>query len=169
MDTDRRGDSIAAATAAGERRPGLRPIAGAAVRVAGPIVARRGGGLLGRLQTDWRAVAGDELAAESWPAALSRGGVLKLRVAPRVALELQHRTPLLIERINLFFGRGVAERIVLVQGPLPLAAAPPPSRPDSPSAAEQQALDDSLVNIADPELREALRRLGRLVLGRGGR
>jgi hypothetical protein len=150
-----------------ERRPGLHAVGAAAARVVRPIVARRGDGVLGRLKADWRAIASDELAAAAWPEALGRAGVLKLRVAPHAALELQHRTPLLIERINLFFGRGVVERIALVQGPLPLAAAPSPVvRPDSLSAAAATALEVRLAGVTDPALRKALCGLGRLVLGR---
>ena len=98
------------------RRPARLPRA-----IAAPIVARRGGGVLVRLKAEWSAVAGAEMAAQTWPEKLGRDGALKLRVAPGFALELQHRAPLLIERINLFFGRAVVTRLVLVQGTLPLA------------------------------------------------
>ena len=164
---DPRSNSLPGAAAQYERRPGLHAVGAAAARVARPIVARRGDGVLGRLKADWRAIAGDDVAVTAWPETLGRAGVLKLHVAPTAALELQHRTPLLIERINLFFGRRVVERIALVQGPLPLAAAPPPAaQPDSLSAAAAAALDARLAGIADPALREALCGLGRLVLGR---
>jgi hypothetical protein len=169
-DLEAQRERLAAAAPERERRPGLRAVGGAAARVAGPIVARRGGGILGRLKAEWRAIAGDALADLSWPEALGRDGALKLRVAPHAALELQHRTPLLIERINLYFGHAVVVRIVLLQGPLPLAAAPPAMRPaDSPGAAEAAALDARLADIADPALRKALAALGRLVQGGGKR
>ncbi|HTT79285.1 MAG TPA: DciA family protein [Stellaceae bacterium] len=170
-DADRDAERLAAAAPERERRPGLRAVGGTAARVAGPIVARSGGGLLGRLKADWDAIAGEATAAETWPEALSRAGVLRLRVAsPGAALDLQHRTPLLIERIDLFFGRRVVERIALVQGPLPLGAATSPvPRKDSLSAAAAAALDARLADIADPALREALGRLGRLVIGRDAR
>ena len=156
--------TLSAATAEGERRPGLRPVAGAVARLAGPIVAK-GGGLLARLKADWPAIVGAELAAATWPSGLSRDGVLKLRVLAGQALEIQHRTPLLIERINLFLGREALARIVLVQGPLPLPAQR--QHPASPrlSAAETQALDDQLAPVTDPELRDALTRLGRRIIG----
>jgi len=142
----------------------MRAVGIAAARLAAPIVARRGGGVLGRLKAEWAAVVGAELAALTWPEALGREGALKLRVASHLALELQHRAPLVIERINLFFGRGVVTRLGLVQGPLPLAvptaaALPAPLAPD-----EAKALDMRLGDIADPKLREALAGLGRLVL-----
>ncbi len=136
----------------------------AVARVAAPIVARRGGGVLGRLKAEWAAVVGAELAALTWPESLGRDGALKLRVASHLAVELQHRAPLVIERINLFFGRAVVARLVLVQGPLPLAAPPATAMPMLLSAEEAAALDIRLNDVADPELRAALAGLGRLVL-----
>src|SRR5215204_4760066 len=88
----------------GERRSGLRPAGEAASRVAAPIVARGGGGVLARLKAEWSAVAGAELAAQTWPERLGPDRALKLRVAPGFALDLQHRASLVIDRINLFFG-----------------------------------------------------------------
>jgi len=136
----------------------------AAARLAAPIVARRGGGVLGRLKAEWAAVVGAELAAATWPESLGRDGALKLRVASHLALELQHRAPLVIERINQFFGRSVVARLVLVQGPLPLAAPLATAMPEPLSAEEAKALDLRLGDITDPELRAALAGLGRLVL-----
>jgi hypothetical protein len=155
---------VAGARAESERRPGMRAAGIAAARVAAPIVARRGGGVLGRLKAEWAAVVGAELAALTWPESLGRDGAVKLRVASHLALELQHRAPLVIERINLFFGRAVVARLVLVQGPLPLAAPPAAAMPAPLSAEEATALDIRLGDIADPELRAALAGLGRLVL-----
>jgi hypothetical protein len=156
--------TLSGGTAESERRPGLRPLGGAVARLARPIVAK-GGGLLARLKAEWPAIVGAELAAATWPSGLSRDGVLKLRVASGQALEVQHRTPLLIERINLFLGREALTRIVLVQGPLPLPARR--QQPASPplSAAETRALDDQLAPVSDPELRDALARLGRRIVG----
>ena len=135
------------------------------MRVVGPIVARHGGGILARLKSEWVTIVGLDLAAATWPEALMRGGTLKLRVAPAKALELQHRSPLVLERINLFFGREVAKRLALVQGPLPLPAPtpPPPTSPLGPR--EAAALDHQLANIASPELRDALAGLGHRVIG----
>src|SRR5207248_4460489 len=108
-----------------ERRPGLRAVGPLASRLAAPVVARHGGGILARLKADWPAVIGADIAAATWPQALGRDGALKLRVAAATALELQHRAPLLIERINVYLGRPAISRLVFVQGPLPLA---PPAR-----------------------------------------
>jgi hypothetical protein len=145
-------------TSAGRAASGM-----ATSRLAGAIAARHGGGVLARLKADWPAVVGTELAAATWPHALGRDGVLKLRVAATIALELQHRAPLLIERINLYLGRSAIARLVLVQGPLPLPAAARPAPPPSPAADDVREIENQLATIADPELRAALIRLGKNV------
>jgi hypothetical protein len=147
---------------------GFRAVGVAVSKLAAPIVVRRGGGILVRLKSEWPAIIGQDWAAVSWPTALGRDGVLKLRAASTAALELQHRAPLLIERINLFFGRLVVTRLVLVQGPLPLDS--PPSRTGlCPLAAGgTDFVHSGLSGIADPQLREALARLGRAVAGTRG-
>jgi len=144
----------------------MRAAGVAAARIAGPIVARGSGGMLSRLKAEWSAAAGADFAAASWPEALGRDGALKLRVEPSQALELQHRAPLLIERINGFFGRGVVARLVLVQARR-AGASRPAAVPSEPlGAADAKALDTRLGDIADPELQTALRGLGRLVLSK---
>jgi hypothetical protein len=150
-----------------ERPHGFRAVGVAVSKLAAPIISRRGGGILVRLKADWDAIAGTDWAAVSWPSALGRDGALKLRAAPLAALELQHRAPLLLERINLFFGRPVVTRLVLVQATLP--ADSPPSGPGlRPLAAnEVERLDEQLSEIADPSLRAALAGLGRALISRG--
>jgi hypothetical protein len=153
-----------------ERRPGFRAAGASLPRVVGPIVAQHGGGVLARLKAEWAAIVGAELAAACWPEALGRGGALKLRVLPMKALEIQHRTPFVTERINLYFGRDAVTRLTLAQGALPLPEATPSRETTRPLAApETAALDRQLAEIGDPELRQALDRLGRAVIGAGER
>jgi hypothetical protein len=147
----------------------MRAAGVAGSRVAAPIVASRGGGVLGRLKAEWSAVVGAELAAVTWPEALGRDSALKIRVVSTFALDLQHRAPLVIERINLFFGRPVVERLVLVQGRVPLAVRPRRAPPEPLAAEEAKALEARLAQIADPELRAALAGLGQLLLAPRGR
>jgi hypothetical protein len=151
--------------AASERRPGFRAAGANLSRIVGPIVARHGGGILVRLKSQWAAIVGPELAAVTWPESLGRDGALKLRVAPSRALQLQHRAPLVIERINLFFGRAAVTRLALVQGPLPLPAPAPQAPGRTLAPGESAALDRQLAGVANPELRAALDRLGRRVIG----
>ena len=149
----------------GRQNRGFRAVGVAVSKLTVPIVARRGGGVLVRLKAEWPAIVGPDWAEVSWPATLGRDSVLKLRAANGAALELQHRAPLIIERINLFFGRAVVTRLALVQGPLPLASGA--RRPVIPpiSEGEAAALDRQLSEIADPDLRAALAQLGRAVTG----
>jgi len=149
------------------RRGGLRAIAAEIPRIAGAALGKRGFGEA-QLVTQWDAVIGSELAAKLAPERLSftrgerKNGTLRLRVASAFATEAQHLEPVLIERINAFFGYGAVARLVLVQGPAPHAAtATPPPRPLS--AAEQGVIDARVAGIRDPELRDALARLGTAV------
>lgn len=165
-DRDKRPSTLVGPAPDSERRPGLRAVGGAASRIVGPVVARHGGGRLVRLKAQWAAIIGAELAATAWPQSLGRDGALKLLVAPGFALELQHRSALIIERINLFFGGNAVTRLALVQGPLPSIARAREHGQASLSAAETRALDAALDGVSDPELRAALAGLGRAVLSR---
>ena len=150
-----------------KRRGGLRAIAAEIPRVAGVALGKRGFGEA-QLVTHWDTIMGPELAEKLSPERLSfargerRAGTLRLRVASAFALEAQHLEPVIIERINGFFGYAAVARIVLVQGP-PLHApqAAPVARPLTTS--EQHALETQLESIADPALRQALTRLGAAV------
>lgn len=156
---------LTGAIAQAERPHGFLAVGVMASKLTAPIVAKHGGGVLMRLKAEWPAIVGSEWALAAWPAALARDGVLKLRTLPAKALELQHRAPLLIERINLYFGRPAVARLVLVQGPLPHAAGPSSAAPLATDRAE--ALGDRLSGIANPELGAALGRLARALIEAG--
>jgi hypothetical protein len=165
MNAAKRPHSLTGPGTASERGHGFRAVGVAVSTLGAPIVGKRGGGLLIRLKADWPAIVGTDWAAVSWPTAVTRDGCLKLRATTVAALELQHRAPLLIERVNVFLGRPAVTRLILVQGPLPLAAAPSSSSLPTPLACgEAAALDERVANIADPGLRSALTRLGRAVM-----
>ena len=154
------------------RGGGPRALAGEVPRIAAAVLGKRGFGSA-QLISEWRSIVGAELADKISPDRLSfpmgerRDGTLRVRVASGHAPEVQHRTPVILERINGFFGYRAVARLVLVQGP-PIRPARPAPRPLRPlSAGEQAALDRRLARIEDPTLREALRRLGAAVLGSG--
>lgn len=158
-----------------KRRGSLRALAGEVPRIAAPVLGKRGFASA-QLIADWNSVVGAELAAKISPDRLSfppgerRDGTLRVRVGPGLAPEVQHRSPIILERINGFFGYRAVVRLQLVQGP-PVRSrarpAPPPPRPLRPE--EQDALDERLAGIGDPTLREALRRLGAAVIGSNSR
>jgi hypothetical protein len=151
-----------------QRRGSLRAIAAEIPRNAGAALGKRGFGEA-QLVTHWDTVMGPELAGKLAPDRLSfvhgerRNGTLRLRVSSGFALQAQHLEPIIIERINGFFGYGAVARIILVQGPMPQPS-PAVQPPRALSAAEQCALDQRLQGVADPALRDALARLGTAVL-----
>jgi hypothetical protein len=145
-----------------QRKPGLRAIGGAASRLAAPIVAKSGGGIAARIKVAWPEIVGTELAAITWPESLSAAGILRLRVVPPEALALQHRAPIVIDRVNAYFGRAIVSRIAIVQGPLPSRPQERPRR-RTVSAHEADAIDRQIAGIGDSGLRAALAQLGRAI------
>ncbi|MBI3112925.1 MAG: DUF721 domain-containing protein [Rhodospirillales bacterium] len=127
----------------------------------------------GAILTDWPAIAGEHLARHSLPEKVTfprgsrAGGTLHLTIDNgSLATELLHLEPLLIERINGFFGFCAVARLKIVQGPLPKAGGRRARAARPLKDSEQQSLAASLSDVDDPELRRALEALGRAVLGR---
>ncbi len=97
----------------------------------------------------------------------SEAAVLHLRVAPGFGPEVQHLEPLIVERINSYYGFRAVGRLKLVQGPLP-APRQRPSRPLRPLLpAEEDRLNRLVGAVGDAGLRDALAQLGRNIVGKG--
>jgi len=122
------------------------------------------------LLTDWAAIAGSDLAAFTAPERLKwprqqrepeeadgpHSATLVLRVAGPRAIELQHRLPQLIERINAYFGFRAVAQVRLYQAPLePSHTARHPQQRITPRA-DRAGL---VKTISDPRLRTALSRI----------
>ena len=116
----------------------------------------------------WAEIAGPEIAAHSepmkinWPRPVGdetpEPATLVLRVEGPAALEIQHLSAVILERVNRFFGWQAIGRIALRQAPLRRRqAATPPPPPDPESAARIAA---AMPAIDDDDLRQALARLG---------
>ena len=158
-----------------QRYRGLRALASSLTAVTKRAFARRG--LTGAdIARQWPAIVGQDLAAHCRPRQLrfpkpseAIDGRLTLRVAPGWALEVQHLEPLMLERINGFFGYRAVARLVLQQGPLPpvrksAAERHRESRQGAPAVVDpavEKALAAKLSTVSDPELRAALEGLGR--------
>ena len=116
----------------------------------------------------WVTIAGPEIAAHSepmkitWPRAIGEAApepaTLMLRVEGPAALEIQHLSAVILERVNRFFGWQAIGRIVLRQAPLRRREPPTPPPPLDPEIAARIAA--SLPAIENDDLRQALARLG---------
>jgi hypothetical protein len=153
---------------------GPRALAATVDRLTRPIFRHRGFAE-GAILTDWPAIVGDNLAKRTAPEKVvpagPRGeGTLHLRIEDgALALELQHLEPVLIERVNGYFGYRAVSRLRMIQGPLPPPKQMPRGRSRAPlTPAAQAHLDDLLAGIEDDELRARLQSLGQAVLGRVG-
>ncbi len=152
---------------------GLRSLAESVESLTKPAFFKRGLAD-GAVARDWSNIVGPHLAAHTLPEKISHavagsgGGTLHLRVDHGgFAAELQHLVPLLIERINGYFGYAAVERVRIVQGPLPLRDAPPPPPEVLPlSADEEAALECTLASVENPDLKAALAALGRVLAKR---
>jgi hypothetical protein len=120
------------------------------------------------LVTRWTEIAGPEIAAHSepikmqWPRPVEgqpqEPATLVLKVEGPMALEIQHSSDVILERVNRFFGWSAVGRLALRQAPLSRrnkAARPPP--PDPKTVAQ---IAETLTEIEDEQLRAALARLG---------
>src|SRR5213595_189092 len=121
------------------------------------------------LVTRWAEIAGPEVAACSeplkiqWPRPVEgqpqEPATLVLRVEGPMALEIQHTSDVILERVNRFFGWNAIGRIALRQAPL--SRKPAPKARKKPDPATVAKIEDSLASAVDDEaLRAALARLG---------
>jgi hypothetical protein len=130
----------------------------------GRAAFRRFGFVQSSIVSRWREIVGERYAAVSSPESIRfppgkrSDGVLNLVVEGAHAPMMQHVAPVIIERVNRFFGYQAVARVAFRQGLVQVArartrAAPPSLRP---IPAE---LGDSLREVADPELRACLESL----------
>jgi hypothetical protein len=119
------------------------------------------------LVTRWADIAGPEIAAHSeplkmqWPRPVEgqpqEPATLILRVEGPAALEIQHSSDVILQRVNRFFGWSAVGRLALRQAPLSRKKPARRSAPDPKSVAE---VAKTLSAVEDDELRDALARLG---------
>ncbi|MEO1194216.1 MAG: DciA family protein [Pseudomonadota bacterium] len=145
-------------------RPGLRPLATSLRPVMKPLLSRRPP-LEAALLLDWTQAVGEDLASLCQPVKLRRErrggshvGALEVACLSWGALELQHRSPQMIDRINAFLGVPAVQRLKIRQvSRLPQAAkpkrqaiAPPPEEANLPVLPESghPGLDRALARLA---------------------
>ena len=121
----------------------------------------------------WEEIVTPELAKETVPQKLTfprgkrLGGTLRIRAPAPLAAELQHKEPILLERINSFFGYKAVEKITIIHGysddPLPSRRFP---KIRSLSLETAQKIESMTSNIQHDELRKALTTLGKTLKSR---
>jgi hypothetical protein len=119
------------------------------------------------LVTRWAEIVGTEIAAHAepekiqwsrpWGGETPQPGTLVLRVEGPAAIEIQHLSGVVLERVNRFFGWQAVGSLRLRQAPLRRRAKATQGCGDAEAAARIAA---DLPEIADENLRAALGRLG---------
>ena len=93
-------------------------------------------------------------------------GTLAVRVEGAYAIELQHLAPIVMERVNRYFGWRCVGRITIRQGPVAPRATPPSVI--EPEAAAVEEIVQELGPFEDASLGHSIARLGALVRGNLG-
>jgi hypothetical protein len=148
------------------------------VRATGEIIGDIGGPAFKRfgfvqsaVVSRWKEIVGERYAKVSlpesirFPAGKKAGGTLTLLVEGAHAPLLQHLGPMIIERVNRFFGYQAIAQIAFRQGRLPVSAPRPERGIPAPLPAD---IGEGLRAIADPELRACLESLAGHIAGSNG-
>jgi hypothetical protein len=113
-----------------KRRTGLfaKPIHEFVAEISKPAIAKKGF-VHARLITHWSEIIGASMAEYcfpqevTFPAGKRSNGLLTIATDSGHALEIQHLTPILLEKMAVYFGYRAIERIRIVQH----GTIPPPS------------------------------------------
>jgi hypothetical protein len=156
-----------------KRRSIPRPLADVATRLVEPTF-RQQGFASAEVVTRWADIVGTELAAICEPVRiawapgpvdrLSEPATLVLRVAGPEAVEVQHLSTTILERVNQTLGWRAVGRLSIQRAPLQRTVEARPDRRPDPQAVERAAA--TLTDVADPNLRQALARLGAAITRR---
>jgi hypothetical protein len=144
-----------------------KPLAALLGKTIGDVFARQGFAST-ELVTRWAEIAGSDIAAHAEPVKIQWSrpvgdappdpATLVLRVEGPAALEIQHASGIIIERVNRYLGWNAIGRLALRQAPLRRSRRPGP--PPAPSATALAEVAETLKDVTDDDLRAALSRLG---------
>ena len=119
------------------------------------------------LITRWSEIVGADVATHAQPLKIQwirpvegqaeEPATLILRVEGPAALEIQHASGVIIERVNRFLGWNAIGRLALRQAPLSRPKKQPAPKP--PDAAAVARAAQELGSLSDDDLRQALARL----------
>ena len=128
--------------------------------------------------THWSAMAPkpyDEVAIPdklTWPRGGERsaeGATLLLRCVPGHALAIAHEGPKIAAAINRYFGFVLVGAVRLSAEPFTPGSGQKAQNPDQPSQSVIAKVGAQVAEVADDDLREALRTLGHALSSRSGR
>ncbi|NIX76721.1 DUF721 domain-containing protein [Microvirga terricola] len=162
---------------ASRQKPFSKPLADFIDLCLGPSLAAQGFAT-SDIIVAWPEIVGERLAeftqplkiewkrrsANADPEARPDPATLIVRVESAFALELQHLTPVVMERVNAHYGWRCIGKLVLKQGPV--RREKPVSRP-APKVGEEdrKRIGGAVESIDDDGLKAALGRLGEAVIG----
>ena len=132
---------------------------------------RRFGFVQSSIVSRWSEIVGERYAKVSSPESIrfptgrKAGGALTLLVEGAHAPLIQHLAPIIIERVNRFFGHRAVDRVIFKQGRMPEPAAKP-TRPELRPVPKE--LGEGLREIVDPELRACLESLASQIAASSG-
>ena len=145
--------------------------AGELVGVVGGQSFRRFGFMQSAIVSRWSEIVGERYARVSCPESIKfpqgkkAGGALTLLVDGAHAPLIQHLTPMIVDRVNRFFGYAAINRVVFKQGRPPA----PPAKLERPQLRPvPKELGEGLREIADPELRACLESLAAQIAASSG-
>lgn len=143
-------------------------------KVLDPVVAKRGFATVDLIAA-WPEIVGarfaDCTAPEKivWPRGdtnAGRPGTLVVRVDGPQAVLVQHETDQIRERVNGFLGYAAIAQVRLVQAPVARPQRPGITTPATLSEAQKSTLSHAVAGVENDRLRDALTRLGRVVIGK---
>ena len=152
-------------------RQGRARAAGELVGNVGGVAFRRFGFIQSSIVSRWGEIVGERYAKVSspesirFPAGKKSGGVLTLVVQGAHAPVMQHLSPLIVERVNRFFGYPAVAKVAFQQG-APLSEPKETLRPQLRPVPKE--LGEGLREIADPELRACLESLASRIVATSG-
>lgn len=143
-------------------RHGRPRAAGELIGHVGGLAFRRFGFIQSSVVSRWAEIVGERYAKVSspesirFPAGKKSGGVLSIVVQGAHAPLMQHLAPVILERVNRFFGYAAVTKLSFRQGS-PLKRESVAARPNLRPVPKE--LGEGLREIADPELRACLEAL----------
>lgn len=140
-----------------------QPISKLIPKLIKPIIQQKGGATAGLL-SKWPDIIGQDLSLFTRPGKITYpkrvlgAGTLQIDVDPRVALEVSHMTPVLLDRINTYYGYPAIKKLKINSKPFSVKI------PTKQIVVEKKPCENyiqTVSGIEDEHLRQALINLSR--------